>query len=100
MESVAKPKVAAVVAPPLKVHRKRPQIPHEEPRESKGSLLQADNSFNGAARPHTEMVHLATVGGRHASPYNVWIHWLQNEEPDQFVKRSKADFDLQISVGR
>ena len=44
----------------------------------------------------TETVHLAPVGGRRASPYNVWIHWLQKEEPDQFAKRGKADFQLQV----
>ena len=61
-------------------------------------LPQADNQFSEPARPHTETVHLAPVGGRRASPYNVWIHWLQKEEPDQFAKRGKADFKPQISL--
>ena len=33
-----------------------------------------------------------------ASPYNVWIHWLQKEEADQFAKRGKADFKPHISL--
>ena len=61
-------------------------------------LPQADNRFSDANRPHTEMVHLAPVGGSRASPYNMWIHWLQKEEPDQFAKRGKADFQPQISL--
>ena len=52
--------------------------------------------LSDAACPATDMVHLAPVSGHHASPYNVWIHWLQNEEPDQFAKRGKADFMPQI----
>ena len=43
-------------------------------------LPQADNRFSDANGPHTETVHLAPVGGRRASPYNVWIHWLQKQE--------------------
>ena len=39
-------------------------------------LPQADNRFSDANRPHTQIVHLTPVGGRRASPYNVWIHWL------------------------
>ena len=61
-------------------------------------LPQADNRFSDADWPHTETVHLAPVGGRRASPYNVWIHWLPKEEPDQFAKRGKADFKPQISL--
>ena len=63
-------------------------------------LPQAENRFSDATRPSTEMVHLAPVGGRRASPYNVWIHWLQKEEADQFKKRGKADFKPQISLNR
>ena len=40
------------------------------------ALPQAENRFSGAAQPSTDMVHVALVGGRRASPYNVWIHWL------------------------
>ena len=61
-------------------------------------LPQADNRFSNADRPHTETVHLAPIGGHHASLYNVWIHWLQKEELDQFAKRGKADFRPQISL--
>ena len=47
---------------------------------------------------NTETVHLAPVGGCRASLYNIWIHWLQMEEPDQFVKRGEADSQPQISL--
>ena len=62
------------------------------------ALPQAENRFSDAAWPSTEMVHLAPVGGRRASAYNMWIHWLQKEEADQSAKRGKADFKPQISL--
>ena len=38
------------------------------------------------------------MAGCCAFTYNVWIHWLQKEEPDQFAKRGKADFQPQVSL--
>ena len=62
------------------------------------SLPQAGNRFSDAARPHTETVHLAPIGGRRAFAYNVWVHWLRTEEAEQFAKRGKADFKPLVSL--
>ena len=56
------------------------------------SLPQADNRFSDAASPHTETVHLAPIGGRCASAYNMWVHWRRTAEAEQFAKRGKPDF--------
>ena len=107
VQSVAKAKAAAAVVSPLS-----PKSPQKLGAENicrasaikanfekfLQALPQAENHFSDAAWPSTEMVHLAPVGGRRGSPYNVWIHWLQTEEADQFAKRGKADFKSQISV--
>ena len=107
VQSVAKAKAAAAVVSPLS-----PKSPQKLGAENicrasaikakfekfLQALPQAENHFSDAAWPSTEMVHLAPVGGRRASPYNVWIHWLQTEEADQFAKRGKADFKSQISL--
>ena len=108
VESVAKAKAAAAVTNPLspmKSPRKQGADNVRRTSAIKGkfekflqALPQAENRFSDAARPSTEWVHLAPVGGRRASPYNVWIHWLQKEEADQFAKRGKADFKPQISL--
>ena len=108
VESVAKAKAAAAVATPLSPMRSPQKQAVGNTRRAAPvklrfekflqGLPQAENRFSDAARANTDTVHLAPVGGRRASPYNVWIHWLQNEEPDQFAKRGKADFQPQISL--
>ena len=108
VESVAKAKAAAAIATPLSPMRSPEKKAVVNTRRAAPvklrfekflqGLPQAENRFSDAARANTDTVHLAPVGGRRASPYNVWIHWLQNEEPDQFAKRGKADFQPQISL--
>ena len=100
VESVAKAKAAAAIATPLSPMRSPEKKAVVNTRRAAPvklrfekflqGLPQAENRFSDAARANTDTVHLAPVGGRRASPYNVWIHWLQNEEPDQFAKRGKA----------
>ena len=106
VQSVAKAKAAAAVATPLSPMKSPQKKGADSARRTSAikakfenflqALPQAENRFSDAARPSTDMVHLAPVGGRRASPYNVWIHWLQKEEADQFAKRGKADFKPQI----
>jgi hypothetical protein len=108
VELVAKNKAAAAVANPLSPMKSPQKRGASNVRRASAikvkfekflqALPQAENRFSDAARPSTEWVHLAPVGGRRASPYNVWIHWLQKEEADQFAKRDKADFKPQISL--
>ena len=108
VQSVAKAKEAAAVANPLSPMKSSQKKGADNVRRTSAikakfenflqALPQAENRFSDAARPSTDMVHLAPVGGRCASPYNVWIHWLQKEEADQFAKRGKADFKPQISL--
>ena len=57
-----------------------------------------DNRCSDAARPHTATMHAAPIGGRQASAYNVWVHWLQTEEAEGFAKQGKPDFQPQISL--
>ena len=108
VQYVAKAKAAAAVAIPLspmKSPRKKATTNVQRALAIKQkfqkflqALPQAENRFSDAARLSTDMVHLAPVGGRRASPYNVGIHWLQKEEADQFSKRGKADFKPHISL--
>ena len=102
VQSVAKAKATAAVASPLSPMKSPQKKGVDNVRRTSAikakfekflqALPQAENRFSDATRPSTEMVHPAPVGGRRASPYNVWIHWLQKEEADQFTKRGKADF--------
>ena len=108
VESVAKTKAAAAMSNPLSPMKSpRKQAASNATRSSPikvkfekflQSLPQADNRFSDAARPHTETVHLAPIGGRRASAYNVWVHWLRTEEAEQFAKRGKVDFKPLISL--
>ena len=79
VESAAKAKAAAAGASPLSP-MKSPQrkgadnTPQTSAIKMKfekflQALPQAENRFSDAARPTTDMVHLAPVGGRRASPY-------------------------------
>ena len=47
------------------------------------SLPRADNRFRDAVRPHTDKSHLAPIGRRRASAYNMWVHSLKPEEAEQ-----------------
>ena len=108
VESVAKTKAAAAMSNPLSPMKSpSKQAASNTARSSPiklkfekflQSLPQADNRFSDAARPHTETVHLAPIGGRRASAYNVWVHWLRTEEAEQFAKRGKVDFKPLISL--
>ena len=108
MQSVAKAKATAAVANPLSPMKspqkkgaanvQRTSAIKQKFEKFLQALPQAENRFSDAARPSTDMVHLAPVSGRRASPYNVWIHWLQKEEGDQFAKWGKADFKPQFSL--
>ena len=108
VQSVTKVKAAAAVVSPLRPMQSPNNKGADNTRTTSAikmkfekflqALPQAENRFSDAARPRTDMVHLAPVGGHRASLYNVWIHWLQNEEADQFAKRGKADFKPLISL--
>ena len=77
MESVAKAKAAAAVASPLNPMKSPQKQGVDNTRRTSAikmkfekflqALPQAENHFSDAARPSTEMVHLAPVGGRGAS---------------------------------
>ena len=108
VEGVAKAKVAAAVDSPLSPMKSPQKQGSDNVRRTSAikakfekflqALPQTENRFSDAARASTETVHLAPMGGRRASPHNVWIHWLQKEEAYQFAKRGKADFKHQISL--
>ena len=108
VESVAKTKAAAAMSNPLSPMKSPSKKAASNTARSSPikvkfekflqSLPQADNRFSDAARPHTETVHLAPIGGRRASAYNVWVHWLRTEEAEQFAKRGKVDFKPLISL--
>ena len=108
VQSVAKTKAAAAMSNPLSPMKSPSKKAASNTTRSSPikvkfekflqSLPQADNRCSDAARPHTETVHLAPIGGRRASAYNVWVHWLRTEEAEQFAKRGKVDFKPLISL--
>ena len=84
VQSVAKAKAAAASTSPLSPVKSPTKKAISNTRRGSSikvkfeflqSLPQADNRFSDAARPHTETVHLASIGGPRASAYNVWVHW-------------------------